>query len=319
MNLNSAIGGYFELELNDFGSVYHDDLLALNSGRNSFEYILLNRNYTKVYVPYYTCDVILQPLIRQNIPFEFYFIDENFKPVDIKLNDHEAILYNNYFGIMNKQVENTIKEYSNVIIDNSQAFFDKPINEADTFYSPRKFFGLPDGGFAFCKEAHVEISDVDTSFDRMSHLLLRIDFEAEEGYEDFKNNDKKLDFIPIKKMSRLTTKLLMNVKFEDIKEKRKNNFRILHNILKEQNELSEFIESCNWTAPLIYPFLKDGNEILRKELFKNRIYPAIYWPNVKEWIEKKNTWESYLQDNLIAIPIDQRYNAIYIKDLIRLF
>ena len=53
----SAIGGYFELELDNRGTLYHDDAIALNSGRTSLEYILLHNSYEKVFLPYYTCDV----------------------------------------------------------------------------------------------------------------------------------------------------------------------------------------------------------------------------------------------------------------------
>ena len=61
----NAIGGYFELELRDYGTVYHDMGAALNSGRNALEYILRSGpRYDNVYLPYYTCDVMLQTLKR---------------------------------------------------------------------------------------------------------------------------------------------------------------------------------------------------------------------------------------------------------------
>ncbi len=81
MNLNKSIGGYFELETNDFGTVFHDQAIAVNSGRNALEYILLNKNYSKVYVPYYSCDALLQPLQSLNIDFEFFFLDREFLPI----------------------------------------------------------------------------------------------------------------------------------------------------------------------------------------------------------------------------------------------
>lgn len=52
------IGGYFELELRQ-GEHYHKDAIRLNSARNCFEYILLARKYKKVFLPYYTCEVLL--------------------------------------------------------------------------------------------------------------------------------------------------------------------------------------------------------------------------------------------------------------------
>ena len=44
-----SIGGYFQLETNDFGSIFHDKAIAVNSGRNALEYILLSNNYRKIY------------------------------------------------------------------------------------------------------------------------------------------------------------------------------------------------------------------------------------------------------------------------------
>ena len=70
-----AIGGYFELELHK-GEEYHKDAISLNTARNCFEYILLARNYKKVYIPYYTCEVMLQPLEKHHISYEYYSIND---------------------------------------------------------------------------------------------------------------------------------------------------------------------------------------------------------------------------------------------------
>lgn len=318
MSWNNAIGGYFELELNNFGSIYHDDLLALNSGRNALEFILIQQGYKKIYIPYFTCDVTLQPIKRQNIESEFYFLDKDFYPKNEALKDKEALLYVNYFGIMNNQIESLAKKYSNLIIDNSQAFFEKPLKNVDTFYSPRKFFGLPDGGFASCK-VNIEMKlEKDISLDRIDHLLTRIDKDAEYGYAKFNTNDRKLDNLPIKKMSILTDRLMRNISFERIKNKRKQNFNKIHQFLRNQNELTPIIDDSEFEAPMIYPFLKEDNHKLRKKLIDNKIFTAVYWPNVREWVEGKMHWEIYLQENLIAIPIDQRYNKEHLEKIVRL-
>lgn len=318
MSWNNAIGGYFELELNDFGSIYHDDLLALNTGRNALEFILIQQGYVKIYIPYYTCDVTLQPIKRQNIDYEFYFLDKDFYPKNVALKDKEALLYVNYYGIMNNQLKRLSDKYSNLIIDNSQAFYEKPLKNVDTFYSPRKFFGLPDGGFASCK-MNIEMKfEKDISQDRMPHLLTRIDKGAESGYAQFKENDKKLDNLPIKEMSSLTERLMRNISYENIKNVRKQNFIKLHQSLRAENELTPIIDDYKYSAPMIYPFLKKGNKKLRENLISNKVFTAVYWPNVKEWLGGKNYWETFLQENLIAIPIDQRYNGQVINVIYKL-
>ena len=36
----NEIGGYFELELNNFNSLYHDEAVAVNSARNALELLI---------------------------------------------------------------------------------------------------------------------------------------------------------------------------------------------------------------------------------------------------------------------------------------
>ena len=141
----SPIGGYFELELRK-GEEYHKDAIRLNSGRNAFEYILRARGYKKVYLPYYTCNVMLEPINRLSLEYEFYHIDEHLEPLFNynKIGENEAFIFTNYFGLKGKIVQKLSKICTNLIIDDSQAFFENPIAGIDTFYSPIKFFGIPD-------------------------------------------------------------------------------------------------------------------------------------------------------------------------------
>ena len=140
------IGGYFELELHK-GGHYHPDALYLNTGRNCFEYILRAKGYKKVYIPYYTCEVMLEPLRKCGVKWEFYHINEDFEPlISYSLATDEAFLYTNYWGLKQACVKRLAERYGKqLIVDNAQAFFASPIEGVDTFYSARKFFGVPMG------------------------------------------------------------------------------------------------------------------------------------------------------------------------------
>ena len=70
----NEFGGYFELELNE-GKDYHAGAIKLNTGRNALEYILRVNKYKKIYLPFFTCDVLLQPIEKLKIDTEFYHID----------------------------------------------------------------------------------------------------------------------------------------------------------------------------------------------------------------------------------------------------
>lgn len=318
MNLCKPIGGYFELELKDNGTVYHDSAIMLNSGRNALEYILLNEKYKKIFLPYYTCDVTLQPFKRQNIEFEFYKLNECLLPELVNVDNNEALFYVNYYGLMNNKIHSLSKKYKNIIVDNSQSFYTMPIENIPTLYSPRKFFGLPDGGFAYVPNSKEYNLDYDKSEDRISHLIKRIETGPESGYVLFKENDTKLDNLPIGKMSRLTKRLLKNIDFRQVKNIRYRNFEIIHKALQELNELTPIINEENICGPMVYPFLRKGNNKLRNHLIKNKVFVATYWPNVKKWFGNINSFEYYLVDNLVPLPIDQRYSLDDMKFVINI-
>ena len=301
---SQEIGGYFGLELNK-GKEYYPDLIKLNTGRNCLEYILRIRKYSKIYIPYFTCEVILEPLRKLNIEFEFYSIDEN---LDILFNqdlrEEEAILVNNYFGIKDKEIVMYSKKYKNIIVDNSQAFYHKPLNRIDTFYSPRKFFGVPDGAYlSSCKELDEDF-ERDVSYNRMSHLLKRLDVSASHGYSEFKKNDAILIEQPIKKISNLTRKILSSIEYENVKMIRERNFKYLHSVLKEYNGINIDISDLN--GPMVYPYLSSNSGRLKKILIQNRIYVATYWPNVLNWCDTDSI-ENKITTRLLPLPVDQRY------------
>lgn len=317
MNLNKPIGGYFELELNANEATYHNNAIKLNSGRNAFEYILIHKKYKKVYIPFYTCDVILQPLKRCGVAYEFYRINQDFSPRLKSISKDEAILYVNYFGLLGESILELRERYSNIIVDNSQAYYDFPLKSTPTFYSPRKFFGLPDGGFAFVDGKPSVKLTKDFSAHRISHLITRIEKGAEAGYSEFKENDSTLDNMPIRIMSSLTDGLINNINFDKIKSQRLNNFSILHKSLSKTNELSYIIDQFDFICPMVYPYLSNGNLLLREKLIDDKIFVATYWPNVSEWLEDKSSFEVYLQNNLIPLPIDQRYGELEMRHIIQ--
>lgn len=302
--MNDAIGGYFELELRK-GEHYHKDAIRLNTARNCLEYILRARHYKKVYIPYYTCEVILEPIQKLGISYEFYHINYDLEPENMPaLKTDDAFLYTNYFGLKQSCVERLSSIYGNqLIVDNAQAFYAKRIDGIDTFYSPRKFFGVPDGGYLYtdCKLDNEFVQD--KSYDRTHHLMVRMENGAEAGYNMFREADVSLCNSPIKYMSEISDRLLRNIDYLHTKDIRRNNFRFLHDKLSEKNKLKFNFE--NDAVPLVYPYLQE-NINLKKFLISKRIFVATYWPNVLEWCSER-TVEYKIAQKLVTLPVDQRY------------
>lgn len=307
-----SIGGYFELQLPK-GVEYYPNLIKLNTARNSFEFILKAKGYSLVYFPYFTCEVMLEPLNKLGIPYQFYTIDDQLNPVlDFDVGPTECLLYTNYFGLKQDTVEYLSKRFTNLIIDNSQAFFSPPLHAIDTFYSCRKFFGVSDGAYLHTADLFKSKLEKDVSLNRFSHLIKSIDISQESAYQDFVKNDQNLINNPIKRMSSLTHQILSGVDYKECKYRRNANFMYLHDFLSKYNDLQ--IDTAMINSPMVYPFLHSSSKI-RDKLIENKIYTATYWPNVFQWTTKK-MWENYLSAHLIPLPIDHRYNHSDMKRVI---
>ena len=300
------IGGYFSLELSSVGNMPHFEGVLLNTGRNALEYILRTMlpNVSKLYLPYFTCDTVLEALKKTKIPYEFYSINSNLELSNLPLwKESEYLLYTNYYGIKDAYVHKLDEIYPDqLIVDNAQALYCPSTKKS--LYSPRKYVGIPDGGIAFTDKPLLDITEIDYSHDRISHLLKRIDLGATEGYADFRTNSALLKNQPIKRMSNLTQSLIGSVNFEDIKDRRRRNFSILHAALGKSNNLI-IPDMESFACPLVYPYFAE-EETLKNKLIEKKIFVATYWPNVLEWC-KEDTLEYQLANRIIAIPIDQRY------------
>ena len=311
--MNSPIGGYFSLDLPVLEE-YHKSAIKLNTGRNCLEYILRCRNYKKVYIPYYTCEVILEPFKKTGTEYSFYSININFEIADdICLKEDEALLYTNYFGLKQRYAESLATKYGQkLILDNTQAFYTKPIAGIDTFYTCRKFFGVPDGAYLYSNKKLDAELEQDISYNRFDFLIKRIDLSAEEGFADFRKSDDSLEHQPIKRMSKLTERLMQSINYDAIAQKRRRNFCQIQEELKTSNQLQIHLEDD--AVPMIYPYLSDNKE-LRKHLIQNKIFVAQYWPNVLKWC-KSNYLEHQLAECLVCVPIDQRYGEESMQQII---
>jgi hypothetical protein len=207
-------------------------------------------------------------------------------------------------------------EYSKqLIVDNAQAFCAEPIDGIDTFYSVRKFFGVPDGAYLYTDKPLQLEFEQDCSYERMSHLLKRIDLSPEAGYQDFRTNEELLCNQEIKRMSRLTEALLCGIDYESVKRKRRENYAFLENALKDSNLIHLKMEDeC---VPMVYPYLSDDGFSLKKKLIDYNLFVATYWPNVFEWCEEEER-EFVLAINCCFLPIDQRYGKEEMERIIDL-
>lgn len=306
-NLGKAIGGYFELELPAEGCLPYENAFTFQSARTALLVALKASGAQRLWLPHFICASVIDQAKAGGLDICFYALNANLGVSDeVALADSDVLLYVNYFGICNGQVANVLARFDpmQVILDNSQAFYTAPGACLATIYSPRKFFGVPDGGLLITSMPIDMPDDVDTgSAERMRGLIKRLASTPEAGYADYQHAESSLVGAAPKRMSVLTERLLRAVDFESAKRRRRANFAALHVALGERNELTINLEQID--APLCYPFLPRA-AAFKAQLIEHRVFVPTYWPEV---LLRGNTpqFEARLVQSLHPLPCDQRY------------
>ena len=294
------IGGYFGFEQLP-SNEYYSELLALNSGRNALLYLLEAKGISKLYLPFYLCSAVFD-LCKGYVDYDFYHIDESFMPIlEKELGQSEYLYIVNYFGQLSTESIDALKQkYRNVILDNSQSFFSRPINDIDTIYTCRKYFGVPDGAYLATESGISRSLECDVSGNRMKHVVGRFESNAYEYYPDYQEAELTFDHMPLRLMSGLTHNILGAIDYVSVERIRSNNYDYLDQKLGCLNMIK--VNSC--LGPFAYPFYCENGMYVKRELAKLKIYIPTLWPNV---ISKGDTIEKRYAENILPLPCDQRY------------
>ncbi len=314
------IGGYFGWEFPEtYNHFPHEEGRLFSNARSAIKAILTAiPKATKVYLPYFTCDVVLNSMYDISLPYERYHIDENFHIIDApSLKENEYIIYTNYYGVQDSYCKELATVYGNqLIVDNAQAWFAPHIAGTHSVFSIRKFVGVPDGGIGISDritdEQMTEYCQVE-AYNRCAALLARADEDVPTGYDQFQVLDHQWLSLDVQRISSLSKKILHTLDYKHILEKRRANYSILEKALGEKNQFKS-PPINTFACPLVYPFLtSDGR--LRQHLIEHQIFVARYWPNVLQETGPSNL-EYHLASNIMALPIDQRYNEEDMKSII---
>ncbi|MBU3129332.1 hypothetical protein [Clostridium tagluense] len=299
------IGGYFGLE-QLISNEYYKKIIALNNGRNALLYILKAKNIKKLYIPYYLCSSVSDMLRKNGYYFEYYNVDSEFMPIFNKtLDDNEYLYVVNYYGqLINKKVLHLKQQHMQIILDNTQAFFQKCIEGIDTIYNCRKFFGVSDGAYLSTDVEIKEELTVDISRERMAHILGRYEGMASEYYSYFQNNDESFKNEPLKYMSKLTHNILGAIDYESVRQIRNENYAYLEDKLGRLNRLILTMPN----GAFAYPFYAENAIGIKKVMVQKNMYIPTLWPNVINDTSEDSVEHKYAA-NILPLPCDQRYGV----------
>lgn len=302
-----AIGGYFELELSRGRTQVYPGALRFQSGRSAFLALLRAAKPDRVWMPRYLCDTMYAPLREAGIGCEHYSVGEGFEIIGAPaVDDNDWFYYVNYFGLCDSYVDHVLSRFGpqRVVVDNCQAFFSGPRDCAATIYSPRKFFGVPDGGLLITSFQVEPPGQRDAgSLARSKHLVERLASTPEAGYASYQAAEQSLEHVEPQGMSQLTEALLSTLDLNRVRLQRNDNFLALHAKLAPFNRYSLDLGAVD--GPLCYPLILDAPG-LREHLIASRIFVATYWPDVRLRAEAGSA-EAGLVQHLLPLPCDQRY------------
>ena len=318
------IGSFIELQF-EKGKEYfkgEKDIARLNTGRAAIYHAFRIANCDAIWLPIYQCDTVREFLQNKNVTIKYYHIDFGFNPIDLKQDKNDAVLLVNYYGIMSyDRMKELSSNYKNVIIDNSQAFFCKPIDSCLNVYSCRKFIGVPDGAYVIGKNAHMFMDEYKQGYSSDSSLFLlqRIEYGCEgKAYESRSINENRVNTEDIMKMSKLTQTILDGTDYETIKAKRIENFKLACSLFDNINRINPLIFFDKNTVPMVYPLVVEDDGLLDR-LQTAKHFQGHWWSYLlKE--TKETDFEYWISRYVIPITIDQRYGKEeleYINSIVR--
>lgn len=160
-----------------------------NHARECLKFIITEFNIKEINIPYYLCDVIRHSLYDIGCKAIFYHINDDFMP-EKEFNIHSYILYPNYFGVFNKNVEKMAYKYPNLIVDNAHAYYNEPKGFA-CFNSGSKF-GYSECAYLWIKNCNKNKHSVNININNKLKIECRNKFlEYDKIYS--KTNLLKID------------------------------------------------------------------------------------------------------------------------------
>lgn len=322
MNSMKEIGSFIELELPKGREWYKGDNVArLNTGRAAIWHAFRLTGAKAIWIPYYQCETVREFLFRKGCSVKFYHQDASFTPSDLEPSDDEAVLLVNYYGVMsNARMAALASHYNHVIIDNCQAFFCPPINNAFNVYSARKFIGVADGAYVVGDFASKYVDEYPRAYssDTAVFLMKRIEYGCEgKGYESRSVNECRIDSEDTMKMSGLTYAMLDGADYEYIRSKRVANFHYAEELFSDINCLHPMTYFDESTVPMVYPLVVEDDTLLSR-LLAAKHFQGHWWNYILKELPK-DSFEHWLSRFIIPVTIDQRYghkDIEYIRSIV---
>lgn len=300
-----------------------DHCLMLVNGRSALFALLKLLTPRRIWLPSYLCDAVVLAVRATGCDYRFYPVDAALAVKSAgwldKIGPGELVVLIDYFGFpLDQEIARRVHDRGAWLVeDASQAYFSKDVGLYADFsiFSPRKFFGVPDGGIlrSHCDTpvSALALSPAPAGWAgialQAAELRSHFDRTGEDGhwFEQFRRVEETAP-IGSFEASPITQQLLAaGVDAQAISQRRRENFTVLLNALRP---LALFKTLPDGVVPLGFPIRVKNRDALQRALVEQQIYCPIHW-RLGDWVPAEFADSHRLSDEILTLVCDQRYDA----------
>jgi len=325
---------------------YGREITYLRNGREALLYASCNCKPGKeaiILCPAYSCWSMTAPFEFSGWTIIYYrlnedlTIDEDYLKMLLRGSKADAILTMNFYGSASTDAAIAIvKEFNEkitVIEDFSHCTFclDQIINDQVDYYvsSIRKSIGVCDGAIILSKKptnkAYIGSAAPDFGQLRLGAQKQkgRYAFTKSVGDKDIfllelRHGEEMIDNLDgVHPISEVSLKQIESANGAEIAFARRENMKHLWGLLNGKVKMIPGLDRSFKGAPFSLPILIENRDAVQKRLAQKGVYAPVLWP-ANEQARKVCKVSAYVADQMLSLPIDQRYNYDDIEDIAKI-
>lgn len=325
---------------------YSREITYLRNGREALLYASCNCKPGKeaiILCPAYSCWSMTAPFEFSGWTIVYYrlnkdlTVDEDYLKMLLRGCKADAILTMNFYGSAATNAAIAIvkdfNEKITVIEDFSHCTFclDQIFNEQVDYYvsSIRKSIGVSDGAVILSKKPtnKAYIGGTAPGFGQLrlgaQQQKGRYSFTKSLGDKDvflseLRHGEEMIDKLDgVHPISEVSLKQIKSINGAEIAFARRENMKHLWGLLNGRVKMIPELERSFNGAPFSLPILADNRDAIQKQLAQKGVYAPVLWP-ASEQARKVCKVSAHVADQILSLPIDQRYNYDDIEDIAKI-
>lgn len=330
--------GYFK-ELKNFDR----ELIYLRTGREALMYASCNCKPGKegvILCPAYCCWSMTAPFELTGWTVVFYrlkedlTIDEDYLDGLLRCCRPDAILTMNFYGSAStRSAISKVKAYNEnltIIEDFSHCTFclDKIFDDQVDFYvtSIRKSVGVCDGALVLSKSPTnrqyigseaPEFGEIRLGAQKKKgeYALTKLQEDKNSFLSSLRQGEEMIDKLDgVHPISALSLHMLETLNGKDIAFARRENMKHLWGLMNGKIKMVPELDRSFDGAPFSLPILVKCREEVQKKLAQRGVFAPVLWP-ISDKARAICPVSTRMADEMLSIPIDQRYNYDDIEDM----